>query len=260
MKTFVIAEPGATHQGDLETMLRLIDAAHAAGCDAFKNQYLGNPDEVRRRRNSDYASYDWLNYPLEWHAICREKCNELGMEYGCSTNLAEDLEKVRPYVQFHKRPSFENTDTEWLNAAKDSGQRFIVSAGMLEPWEMEIVLDEVGAWGDILQCTSAYPCPPESLNLKVIAQYSLDGLSDHSRHPWAGALAVAVGASIIEAHLCLDDTDPKNPDAAVAMRPLEFADYVQHIREAEIMLGDGVKCIQATEEPMVKYKVGVHAP
>lgn len=236
-------------------MLHLIDAAHLAGCNAFKNQYLGNPSEVRRRRRSDYASYDWLNYSLEFHQICRERCNELGMEYGCSTNLAEDVEAVRPYVQFHKRPSFENNDHEWLSAAKQSGQRFMVSAGMLDDRGLVRMIEEVDPWGEILHCTSSYPAPVDSLNLAVLSEYSLDGISDHSRHLRTGAYAVCAGATIIEAHLKLNDTPASNPDAAVAFTPAQFYLYVEAIREAERFMGEGKKQIQAVEKPMLRYKV-----
>lgn len=255
-RVFVIAEPGCTHEGSLDTMLRLIDAAHAAGCDAFKNQYLGNPDEVRRRRHSDYTSYDWLHYPLEWHAICRERCNALGMQYGCSTNLAEDVATVNPYVQFHKRPSFENNDHEWLDAAKRTGKRFMVSAGMLDHEGLIQLIDDVDPFGEILHCTSSYPTPIQHMNLGVIDAYSLDGLSDHSHHFLTGAIAVALGASVIEAHLRLEDTPESNPDYWTAFAPRAFAFYVGKIREAELLLGDGNKHLEPAEGPMLRYKVG----
>lgn len=238
-------------------MLRLIEAAHMAGCSAYKNQYISKTDEVRRRRKAvgQYPSYDWLNYPLEWHAICRKRCNELGMAYGCSTNLAEDLVRVSPYVQFHKRPSFENNDHEWLSAAKQSGQRFMVSAGMLDDEGLVELIEAVDPWGEILHCTSSYPAPVESLNLAVISEYSLDGLSDHARHLRVGAYAVCAGATIIEAHLKLNDTPASNPDAAVAFTPAQFYLYVEAIREAERMMGHGKKQIQAAERGMLRYKV-----
>jgi N,N'-diacetyllegionaminate synthase len=253
----VVAEPGCTHEGRLETMLRLIEAAHQSGANAYKNQFISKPEEVRRRRKAvgQYPSYDWLNYPLEWHDACRVKCHALGMQYGCSTNLAEDLERVRPYVDFHKRPSFENNDHEWLSAAKQSGQRFMVSAGMLNHEGLVALIEAVDPWGEILHCTSSYPAPVESLNLAVISAYSLDGLSDHARHLRVGAYAACAGANIIEAHLKLNDTDPENPDAAVAFTPAQFYLYVEAIREAERMMGCGHKRIQRVEREMLKHKV-----
>ena len=91
------------------------------------------------------------------------------------------------------------------------------------------------------------------MNLAALKQ--CDGLSDHSRHRWMGALAVAAGAEIIEAHLRLDDTDPENPDFATAFTPAEFADYVRNIRFAEAALGDGQKRLQDCERPMAEYRV-----
>lgn len=83
----------------------------------------------------------------------------------------------------------------------------------------------------------------------------MDGLSDHSRHALTGALAVAAGATIVEAHLRLDDTPAENPDYAVAFSPSEFTQYVKNIRDAEVMLGTGRKEIQACEHEMLSFKV-----
>lgn len=257
MSVFVIAEPGCVHEGQLERMLKLIDAAHAAGANAFKNQYLGDPEKVRGRRSAkgQYPSYDWLSYPLEWHAICAEKCHALGMQYGCSTNLADDVAKVNPYVDFHKRPSFENNDTEWVDAVEDTGRLFMVSAGMLDHDGLCRLISETGPMGRVLHCTSSYPTPLAELNLGVIRAYGLHGLSDHSRVISVGGAAVMAGARVVEAHICLEDTPSTNPDFAAAFWPESFWAYVYGIREAETMLGDGRKKVEPAEAAMLKYKV-----
>ncbi len=255
-EVFVVAEPGCVHERSVETILRLIQAAADAGCDAFKNQWISKPDEVRRRRRSDYASYDWLCYPLSWHETFRELCHTLDMQYGCSTNLAEDVAAVNPYVDFHKRPSFENNDRGWLTAVKRTGKRFMVSAGMLNHTGLKRLIDEVGQFGEILHCVSAYPSAWDQMQLGVIRQYELDGLSDHSHSLEMGGFAVLAGAGIVEAHLRLEDTSPENPDYAVAWTPDLFRSYVQYIRHAEVVMGDSKKRISEVEQPMVRYKVG----
>ena len=80
------------------------------------------------------------------------------------------------------------------------------------------------------------------------------GFSDHTRSPLAGAVAVGAGASVIEFHLRLDETDPRNPDFAVSRSPEEARVYVEHIRQAEVLMGDGKKRIMPEEEPMLAYK------
>jgi sialic acid synthase SpsE len=113
---------------------------------------------------------------------------------------------------------------------------------------------------DFLHCVSAYPTPVEQLNLAVLRETDdhcaiWSGLSDHTTHPLVGALAVAAGARIIEAHLKLDDTDPQNPDAPHARTPTAFADYVRNIRFAKAVMGDGVKRVMPSEAAMLPYRV-----
>ena len=115
----------------------------------------------------------------------------------------------------------------------------------------------------LFHCVSAYPAPIEEINLRVVRRLTLGwyddgaiaGLSDHTLHPWTGALAVAVGAGMVEFHVRLNDTDPANADYRVARDPREAAEYVRNIRTAETMLGDGNKRVMPSEEPMLRYRV-----
>jgi sialic acid synthase SpsE len=102
---------------------------------------------------------------------------------------------------------------------------------------------------------SAYPAPLDEMNLAAMRAGGVAGLSDHSRHVLTGAFAVCVGATIIEAHIRDWGTQKDNPDFSTALDPYEFSEYVQHIRLAERMLGDGVHRVQPSEAPMVPYKV-----
>ena len=97
----------------------------------------------------------------------------------------------------------------------------------------------------VLHCTSAYPAPDETLNLKAINSMARDlhmdvGYSDHSLGIEAPLAAVALGARVIEKHLTLDRKLP-GPDHSTSLEPEEFARMVQGIRRVSIMLGDGIK-------------------
>ena len=112
----------------------------------------------------------------------------------------------------------------------------------------------------ILACTSAYPCPGNEAGLARIIRSPADqcrGYSDHTRHPWTGAMAVCVGAKIIEFHVRLEDTDPKNADYAVARYPREAVEYVRNVRTAEKMMGSGASAVMPSEEKNMRYRVGV---
>jgi sialic acid synthase SpsE len=279
-RTLVIGEIAACHDGDLQRALDLVVLCADIGCDAAKTQYCSDPAKlVARRHAPEYLdSYRLLNFPLAWHAALAATCEAHGIEYMCTTYLAEDIPVVAPYVKRFKIASFESMDRAffdahlpWLNVfaevPRTDGVRrtVIVSVGLMD----STAADEASAWiwnaDAVLLCTSSYPCPIKEVQLGAITHshcegpdtwpFGFDGLSDHTRHPLTGALAVAAGASIIEFHLRLDDTDPRNADYAVARTPDEARAYVENIRTAEVMMGDGVKKIQDSERAMLRYRV-----
>lgn len=270
MSVLVIAEPGGTGEGDYEKMVRLLETAKACGADCFKPQFTVDAErhlERRARRLSEdeeaafrarYArSYHWLQWPAAWHADFRDRCHELGMQYACSVCLPKDVAVAAPFVDYLKIASFEASDSAIVKACRQSGKPWIVSTGMSENGD---VLKWLGATY-MLHCVSAYPAPLEALNLSVLQEQWLEGasdfngLSDHSKHVLTGAVAVACGAVAIEAHYRLDDCDPENPDYAVSFDPWAFGTYIQNIRDAERMLGDGVKRLQPCEVEMARYQV-----
>lgn len=261
MGVMVIAEPGGTGEGDYETMLRLLQTAKECGADVWKPQFTTNADRHLERRSAHltanekyvfYAKYDrayhWLQWPAAWHRDFAYRCGQLGMRYACSVCLPEDVSIVAPWVNYVKVASFEAHDQEMLTAVKRINTVVIVSYGMGA---------DASALVDLpLHCVSSYPAPINAMNLRVLRENgSYAGLSDHSRCLIAGAVAVACGAGIVETHYRLDDCDPTNPDYAVAFTPAEFTQYIKNIRDAEVMLGDGVKRVQPCELAMLKYKV-----
>jgi len=97
----------------------------------------------------------------------------------------------------------------------------------------------------VLHCTSIYPAPDETLNLRAMVSIEKNlgvavGYSDHSLGTEACLAAVALGARVVEKHLTLDRT-LCGPDHAASLEPEEFRQMVTGIRRIESMLGDGVK-------------------
>lgn len=262
-KTLVIAEPGCTAEGDFGKMLRMLMVAHGADGSCFKPQWTSSPERMCERRNApEYRKfYEWLAFPVEWHALLRAECHARGLKYACSVYLPEDVATVAPFVDYLKISSFEAKDRQICEAAQRSGVETIISQGMSSggflEWEKW--------WPNVhnLQCVSAYPSPIDETNLRLIFNSfevgelvgDFAGLSDHSRDLDMGAYAVCSGAQIIETHVRLYDCDPKNPDYAVAFDPGEFAMYISRIRRAERIMGDGVKKVQPSEAAMLAFKV-----
>lgn len=285
-RTLVIAEIGSCHDWRYMRVLELIAAARRAGADVAKFQFWCDPDRLAdRRRVPPYYREMYRRYaiPAAWLPDMKGACDRVGIEFMCTTYLPEDVAVVAPLVKRFKVASFEAGAADLREAHRPYllGRQVIISLGMgavddAASWlalhsgvvvegslRSEIVEDARSAPARVrfLHCVSAYPAPVEALNLKVLrvgARHGLiHGFSDHTEPglTWTGALAVAAGAEIIEAHLRLDSTDPQNPDAPHAMNPAQFAEYVQHIRFAETCLGDAGAGRQPCEREMAQYRV-----
>lgn len=268
-RTLVIAEPGCTHEGDYQTLLRLLETAKACGADVFKPQWVSDPVQMCERRHigPDHPkrayylqAYSWLAFPVAWHAELSERCHALGMQYAVTCFLPQDVETVDPFVDFHKVASFENADAAMIRPWSLLLKPVVVSTGMLNGsswrlWRLRFWR----AWGSreiqLLHCTTAYPAGRSQMNVSVLCHHWCDGLSDHSKRLLTGAVAVACAASVVEAHYCLYDCNSDNPDYEVAFSPGEFEIYIRNLREAEDLLGDGKKRQQGQETWALPYKV-----
>lgn len=266
MRTQVIAEAGSSHNGSKELALELVRLAKQCGADAVKFQFWSDADAFAARRNvpDEYREvYRRFALPAEWLKDLSDLALSLKLGFGVSVFLPKDVATVVPHVTFFKVASFEAAAKDLLSALKPvagAGRPVYVSLGM--GGSAKPAIDAFGARAKdlrFLHCVSAYPAPVEDMNLKRLESGAtkLTGFSDHSdpRYTSTGALAVAAGATVIEAHLRLDATPSDNPDYPHSMNPAQFADYVRQIRDAERMLGTGLDEAQPSEKPMQAYKV-----
>jgi len=277
-KVFVIAEAGVNHNGSLELALRLVDAARAAGADAVKFQTFRAQDVVtpqavtadyQRSNTGETSQFDMIR-KLELdeaaHAKVARHCEQQGIEF-FSTPFSEDAVAmlVRLGVKRLKLPSGEITNKPLLECAADTGLPLFMSSGMATLDEVKQAVQWVAArWQAaglpppgpdnlaLMHCTSAYPAPADSLNLRAIATMAQAtglpvGYSDHSEGLEAALASVAMGATVIEKHLTLDKALP-GPDHRASADPVEFSAMVKGIRIVESMLGDGVKRPQPIEQ------------
>lgn len=262
MKTFIIAEAGSCHDGSLRRAIELVHIAKNAGADAVKFQFWSDAEQLAERRHAyDYLeTYRRYQLPSEWLPALKWEADRDAIEFICTVYLPQDVQVLRPFVSRWKVSSFESHDRALLRAIVDSQhmnlpvltKRVIVSIGMADRNEP---VENVGADLDILHCVSAYPAPVEQLNLAVVRHPLIAGFSDHSRNILTGAVAVGVGAKILEVHVRHWATNEENPDYDVGFHERELKLYIDNVRQAEQMIGDGVKRRMPCEEPMAKYRV-----
>jgi N-acetylneuraminate synthase len=149
-------------------------------------------------------------------------------------------------VPVHKIASFEIVDIPLIEKMGRTGKPLIISTGMATLEEVEEAVQAARRSGAsqiaLLKCTSAYPAPPEEMNLKTIPHLSARfqvpvGLSDHTTGIAVPVAGVALGACLVEKHLTLSRALP-SPDSNFSLEPQEFSTMVEAIRTAEKALGE----------------------
>ncbi len=276
---FVIAEAGSnwrmgSPERDLKMARALIDAAAAAGADAVKFQtYRAETLYAYGAGQSDYLAASGLIEPIETiladlempYAMLPElaaHCRSRGVAFMSTPFSEADFDAVDSYVAIHKIASYEINHPRLIERAARSGKPLLLSTGASDPadvaWAIEMFRSARGTELLLMQCTARYPAPPDSLNLRALAQMSEQfglpvGLSDHSLDPViAPVAAVALGALVVEKHFTLDKRLP-GPDHPFAVAPEELRRLVDAVRLAEASLGDGRKRVLDAEQELHRF-------
>lgn len=161
-------------------------------------------------------------------------------------------------VPFYKVGSASLTDSGMLKAIKKTGKPVVLSTGMstMEQIRHAVALLE-GSPLALLHCVSTYPAKDEDLNLRVIITLQEEfpdliiGYSGHENGSTLAVCAVALGARIIERHITLDRTMPGS-DQAASLEPFRLELMAGNIRRLERSLGDGVKRLIPSEQPILE--------
>lgn len=271
MSLFVIAEAGVNHNGDVALAHRLIDVAAEAGADAVKFQTF-DPEKLvsPTLRQAEYQQRNTgrTESQLEMlarlaldegaHRELKAHCDEVGIEF-MSTPFDEESAHFLAGlgVRRFKIPSGELLSTPYLRTIASCDRPTILSTGMATLDEVRYgvnTLLHAGLSRDnltLLHCTSAYPTPPEAVNLRAMVTLAETfglpvGLSDHTADDTAALMAVALGATVVEKHFTLDRALP-GPDHKASLEPDELVRFIERLRTAEVMLGDGRKQPTAAE-------------
>jgi pseudaminic acid synthase len=258
--TYIVAELSANHNQSFEQSVALIRAAKEAGADAVKLQTYTpdtitiNSDSPLFRHPADslwkgktlYELYQEAYMPWEWQPKLKEIADEIGIDLFSTAfdpTAVDFLEQMG--VPVHKVASFEIVDIPLIEKMARTGKPLIISTGMATLGEIEEAVQAARRAGAtqiaLLKCTSAYPAPPEEMNLRTIPHLAEAfgvpvGLSDHTLGIAVPVAAVALGACIVEKHFTLS-RDIGGPDSAFSLEPHEFKAMVEAIRTVEKALG-----------------------
>jgi N-acetylneuraminate synthase len=267
--TFVVAEVGINHNGDLGIARRLIDAALHAGVDAVKFQkrtpeLCVPPDQRDQMRETPWGYITYLDYRHrvelgeadygEIDLYCREK----GMPWFASVWDEPSVDFLEKFdVPCYKLPSAALTDHALLRRARKTGKPVILSTGMSTMEQIRGAVDVLGTEDLLLaHATSTYPCEPAELNLRMVRTLLETfpcpvGYSGHEVGLIPSIVAVALGACLVERHITLDRA-MWGSDQAASVEPGGFERLVKYIRVSEQSMGDGVKRVYPSEGPSLR--------
>jgi N-acetylneuraminate synthase/N,N'-diacetyllegionaminate synthase len=258
--TFIIAEAGINHNGNIELAKKLIQEAAIAGANAVKFQMF-KAEEFCSKNSEYFELFKTQEFSEdEWIEIA-EFAKDIGIIFTASVfgeESADLLDKVESPV--YKIASGDLTHLPLLNYVARKNKPIILSTGMSTIGEIEEAMSEVYKTGNqqlaLLHCVSNYPTKYEETNLRTIQTLKDTfkvpvGFSDHTVGTIISAVTVAMGANIIEKHFTLDK-NLSGPDHKLSLEPHEFREMIENIMAVERALGDGIKKPTKDEENIKK--------
>lgn len=239
----IIAEAGVAHYGDYDKATRLARASLEAGATYLKTQVFD-----ASKLTSDPAWRDRLSGRETTVAMLRAMGDVFGPNFTFSMH---ELSQIHLFAEFHvpfiKIGSGEVGNYGYIEELARLGRPLVMSTGMWEFEEIDRALNVAGRYLQdkdltIMHCVTMYPTPPALANLGRIVDLKQFGVrvgySDHTQTGYACFMAIALGATLIERHIVLDEDHPEDSqDHLCAHRPKAFRDFVKRCHEASTMLG-----------------------
>jgi N-acetylneuraminate synthase len=256
-----VAEISGNHLGELEIAQNLVRKAKTVGADYVKLQtYTAdtitlNIDSPEFRLNANhplwggrtlYSLYEEAHTPWEWHKELFDLAHTLGIGIFSSpfdfsaVDFLEDLN-----TPLYKIASLETGDIPLIRYIAQTGKPIIASTGASTLEEIDLMVETILKFNSneltLLLCTSSYPAKPQDAHLNRLRllqeRYGVSvGLSDHTLGNTTAVAAIALGATVIEKHLCLDRA-LGGPDADFSSTPDEFKLLVDACEETFDALG-----------------------
>lgn len=267
---FIIAEVGQNHQGDFNVAKKLIEEAVDIGADCVKFQktdlksrftkkVLERPYTSQNAWGNTYGEHKaYLEFTKEEFQKLSEYARQLGILFTASGMDKPSFDFLNSLdVPFFKIGSGDSSNMMLCEYVATLGKPIVLSTGMANMETVTKVHSKIEKHNKnigLLQCTSAYPCPPDQVHLSVIKTYkrlfpwTVVGYSGHEVGIGISIAAVASGAKILERHLTLDRTE-KGSDHKASLEPKDFKRMIYEIRRVEDAMGSGYKSMQECEIP-----------
>ena len=225
--TFIIAEAGVNHNGDIKKAIKLIDLAKKAGADAVKFQTFDTEaSTVKSLKKANYQKKNKLDKESQFemlkkleltyedHRKLKLYCKKKDIIFFSTPSDIKSVQLLKKLnIPCYKISSVDLNNESLIKEVCLTNKPVIISTGMSNLEDILETKKNVIKFKNkniiFLHCVSSYPTKVENLNLKIIELLqkklsSLIGFSDHSLSTKAAALAVACGASVIEKHFTIN--------------------------------------------------------
>lgn len=258
-RCLVIGEVAQTHDGSLGQAHAFIDAIANAGADAVKFQtHIASAESTpsepwrvkfSRQDETRYQYWQRMEFSKDQWAGLKEHADARGLLFLSSPFSMEAFDLLREIgMKVWKIASGEVNNFQLLSALAATKDPIILSSGMSDWSELDEAVAHVRRAGNplaVLQCTSAYPCPPEKVGLNMLEvlqnrYHCPTGLSDHSGNIFAGLAAATLGAEVLEVHVTLS-REMFGPDVPVSLTTTELRQLVEGVRAIEKMTANPVE-------------------
>ena len=269
MSTYIIAEAGVNHNGNINYAKQLIEIAAEVGANGvkfqtFKASALATQQAPKASYQnttatmSQFEMLKTLELSEEVHKQLKTYCEDCGIDFLSTPFDLESIELLETLnMPLYKIPSGEITNLPYLRKIGSLKKEIILSTGMANLQEIHdalAVLEQAGTSKKnitILHCNTEYPTPMEDVNLNAMhtireACGVRVGYSDHTLGIEVSIAAVALGATVIEKHFTLDRNLP-GPDHQASLEPDELKAMVTSIRNIEKAMGSGEKIPSPSE-------------
>lgn len=266
--TYLIAEIGINHNGDIETAKKLISHASESGFDAVKFQkrtvdVVYSKEELAKSRPNHFGETNGdLKRGLEFgereYGEIDSYCKKLGIQWFASPWDIESVDFLEKFdVTAHKIASACITDLQLLKRLNATRKPIFMSTGMSTLAQIKKAVSEIDPSRLILlHAVSTYPALPENLNLSWIEELQknfpnlLVGYSGHEVGVTPSVIAVAkYGAVCVERHVTLDRS-MWGSDQSASLEPDGMRRVVKYIRSIPVVAGGGPKRILDEEVPI----------
>jgi len=261
-KTFIIAEIGINHGGDINVAKKLIDSAARTGAHSVKFQtYI-----TEKRTHVGSPIFDILKkceLSFDSFKILKSYAEEKGLIFFSTPFDIESIDFLQSIdCPMYKIASFDVLNIPFLEKVATVDKPIILSVGMSDMQEIANAVEVINRYNNklaILHCISSYPTNESDANLGAIPNLisSLPGCvigqSDHTNDIYVPALAVAAGAQILEKHYKIDDA-MDCIDAPVSITEKQMKSLVDKVLRIEAIMGDGIPRLTDAQKDIQQYR------